>query len=47
MGLRTKRTVTRKLRKDIKIKQKKVRGTEKTKQQAMAGGAKGGKKPGK
>jgi hypothetical protein len=37
--------MTRKLRKDLKIKRKKVRGKEKSKQAATAGGAK--KKPGK
>ena len=45
MGEKPKKGVTRKLRKDLKIKRKKVRGKEKAKQTA-AGGPKS-KKPAK
>ena len=45
MGLKPKKGVTRKLKKDLKIKRKKVRGKEKSKQTATSGGK--GKKPGK
>ena len=37
MGVKPKKGMTRKLRKDLKIKRLKVRGTEKSKQTAASG----------